>query len=277
MAAQNSAPPAAAAHCGDGQVLGSNRDRLLDKLAKRKQTDVCTLWSSLNKSERDIFDMVTAYFNSCQSSLQGPSAQSTALEDAVDLYSINGAGVGTDSKCGGKDANRLYLSFNSGDKLAIQDMRRHVAGNVWRGSDDLAGPHYPFTGRDMIRWKKMVLGNSEGPQFHFFKSESDLNANGLKSRSGACGVTDPNVVEATIAFNWDHDSNPLCKKSWLQEVADKSGEDPQWDYRPSGCTATPPINSEVNGGGTHNGLGARLENNACVMDKLQLPGTTASR
>jgi hypothetical protein len=278
--------PGAAPVCSDGKAhtirLSLNRDRLLGTLAARKHTDICTLWGSLNKGERTIFEMVTAYFGSCQSRLtpQGSSQEATALDFATTLYSINAPGVGTDSKCGGMDANRIYLAFDGPNNPAMRSMRGvQPAQNKWEASDDMAGAHRPFTDRDMIDWKSMPLGNSEGPQWHFFRTESDLNADrqaALSRRPGVCGFNHPNIVEATIAFSFDHDSNPLCNDGWIKKIAKKSG-DPEWDYAPVGCSQSEPAGSEVNEGGAHNGLGASLINGSCEMAELQLPKTASRR
>jgi hypothetical protein len=140
--------------------LADNRDRLIDDLARRKCADRCTLWAALNEAERYIFLMDTAYLGSPESLLYPPGSSNleTALDHAVALYTINGPKAGQGvllNGLGGNDYNRIYVGF---DALAICVMRNFTIANPtdtkgyneWVKSDDLAGPHAPFTQRDMI-------------------------------------------------------------------------------------------------------------------------------
>ena len=65
--------------------------------------------------------------------------------------------------------------------------------NAWVKSDDLAGPHAPFTQREMIEWYKASIDlHSKGPQFHHWQQDSDFTPTGIDSRLGVCGEpTDP--------------------------------------------------------------------------------------
>ncbi|HEX3344364.1 MAG TPA: hypothetical protein VHS09_07310, partial [Polyangiaceae bacterium] len=154
--------------CNSGGVhtLQDNRDRLVADLARRKCTDRCTLWAALNEAERYIFLMDTTYLGDTSSRLYPPSYGNveTALDHAGALYSINGplAGQGVDgSGRGGNDYNRIYLGF---DDLAKCVMRNFALANpmpttgynAWVKSDDVAGPHAPFTQREMIYWYKAL-------------------------------------------------------------------------------------------------------------------------
>jgi hypothetical protein len=136
----------------------------------------------------------------------------TALDHAVSMYSINNAD-GSDR--GGEDYNRIYLGF---DDLAKCIMRNYSgtnpdqdkSGNMWVPSDDIAGPHPPFTQREMIFWYRAWYDlNSNGPQWHHWAQDSDMTSD-IDSRLGVCGVRDPSLTELTIAFDYTHNSDPLA-------------------------------------------------------------------
>jgi hypothetical protein len=271
--------------CNSGglHTLQQNRDRLIADYATRRCSDSCTLWAALNEAERYIFLMDTAYFGSPSSRLYPPSYGNaeTALDHALALYTINGPKAGQGvllNGLGGNDYNRIYLGF---DLLASCVMRNftvanpaHVAGyNQWVKSDDLGGPHAPFTQRDMIAWFRAFYDlQTQGPQFHFWHEDSDFTQSGLNQRLGVCGVTDPTITESTIAFNSVHDSDPLGSYSsdgasmggfgW-QIVDQFVGIIADWTYMPSGCPTTPPVNTSTTGGGTFAGMGSSLDGSVC--------------
>jgi len=269
--------------------LVENRDRLIADLARRKCTTSCGFWAALNQAERYIFLMDTAYLGDPQSRLFPPpfADTETALDHAVALYSINGpkAGQGVDgSGRGGNDYNRIYLGF---DPLATCAMRNfqnanptHAAGyNQWVKSDDVAGPHAPFTQREMIFWYKAIYDlQSDGPQFHHWARDADFTQAGIDQRLGVCGNMDRSLTELTIAFDFYHSSDPLGDYGgrggygWQivdQHVTVEAG----WDYMPTGCPKTAPVNTDPYGGGTFNGMGPTLQNGACVATPLGAPGS----
>ena len=248
-------------------TLQANRDRLIADLAKRKCTSSCTLWAALSQAERYISLMDTAYFGAPASLLYPPGSSNleTALDHALALYSINGPDAGQGvllNGLGGNDYNRIYLGF---DALAQCVMRNytpanptHQAGfNAWTKSDDLGGPHAPFTQRDMVPWFKALIDpQTQGPQFHFWQKDSDFTQSGLDQRLGVCGVTDPSVTELTIAFDTVHDSNPLGNypsdgtstggygsAESLDSV--RGSRHPNWMYVPTSCPTTAPLNRRV--------------------------------
>jgi len=273
--------------CSDSGVktLQANRDRLIADLARRKCTDSCTLWGSLNQAERYIFLMDTTYFGDTSSRLYPPSygSDETALDHAVALYSINGpmAGQGVDgSGRGGNDYNRIYLGFDDLAKCVMRNFAeanpQQTAGhNMWVKSDDLAGPHAPFTQREMIYWYRAIYDpQSEGPQFHHWHQDSDFTQSGIDGRLGVCGNTDRSLVESTIAFDTFHNSDPLGDYSgrggygW-QIVAQHSSIDPNWAYMPTGCTTSAPVNTDPYGGGTFAGMGpVALSDGGCSAPVL---------
>jgi hypothetical protein len=266
------------------QTLTANRDRLLADLATRKCTNSCSLWAALNMAERYIFLMDTAYFGSPSSRLYPPPSTNmeTALDHAVALYSINGplAGQGVDgSGLGGMDYNRIYLGF---DDLAKCVMRNFAAANPghaadynqWVTSDDPAGPHPPFTQREMIFWYRGTFDlSSNGPQFHHWHQDSDFTQSGIDQRLGVCGVGDRSLVESTIAFDFYHNSDPLgdytTRGGYGWQIVDKYvGIVSNWSYMPTGCPTTAPVNTDTFGGGTFNGMGSSLVDGGCSKPGL---------
>ena len=258
--------------------LAENRDRLVADLAKRKCATSCTLWAALSQAERFIFLMDTAYLGDTSSRIHPPSDANTetALDHAVALYSINAPDGSTR---GGLDYNRIYLGF---DALATCVMRSfaianpaHAAGyNEWVASDDLAGPHAPFTQREMIYWYKAFYDpQSEGPQFHHWHEDADFTQSGLNQRAGVCGVTDRSVTELTIAFDTLHDSDPMGDYAGRggtgsQIVDQHISISADWSYMPTGCPATAPVNTDPYGGGSFAGRGPALSGGVCSSPRL---------
>jgi hypothetical protein len=258
--------------------LQDNRDRLIADLAKRKCTTSCGLWAALSQAERYIFLMNTAYMGAPASRLYPPEADNleTALDHAVALYSINAPNGSND---GGNDYNRIYLGF---DALGECVMRNFPIANPthaamydqWQTSDDFAGPHPPFTQREMIAWyKNWWEPITEGPQFHHWAKDSDFTQSGIDQRLGVCGVTDRSLTELTIAFDVIHDSNPLDNYSadggYGWQIVDKYvGIDANWMYMPTGCPMTAPVNTDTYGGGTFAGMGPTQVNGVCVATPL---------
>jgi len=264
--------------------LQASRDLLIGSLAKQRCTDSCKLWAALSLAERYIFLMNTAYFASPASFLYPDTIPSneTALDHVTVLYSINSAkaGEGVDgSGRGGFDYNRIYVGVDDFAKCVIRNFKdanpdKNKFRNQWVSSDDLAGPHTPFTQREMIFWYKAWYDlNSNGPQWHHWHQDSDFSQSGINNRLGVCGVTDTSLTEMTIAFDFYHNSDPLGDYSgrggigW--QIVDKYvGIFANWNYTPTGCSVTPPINTDPYGGGTFNGMGPCLENGSCAKPKF---------
>ena len=264
--------------------LQGNRDRLLADLARRKETDSCTLWAALNQAERYVFLMDTTYLAASSSRLSPPAANlpDTALDHAIALYSINGpkAGEGVDhSGRGGIDYNRIYLGFDAPATCLIRSFARtnptKAPGfNQWLQSDDPAGPHAPFKRREMIFWYRAIYDlSSNGPQFHHWATDAEVDGAGIDKRLGVCGVRDASLTELTIAFDFFHNSDPLGQyagrggQGW-QIVDQRAGLAAEWGYLPTGCRATPPVNTDPYGGGTFAGMGPSLDGGTCGSTTL---------
>jgi hypothetical protein len=254
--------------------LQANRDRLIADLARRRCADSCAMWAALSQAERYIFEMDTAYLGASSSRLY-PTAMTnveTALDHAVALYTINAP---NGSNLGGLDYNRIYLGFDALAECVMRDFAianptMDPSGNLWVKSDDIAGPHAPFTQREMIFWYKAAFDpQSEGPQFHLWHQDSDFSQSGLDQRLGVCGVTDRSIVELTIAYDFTHNSDPLgnyaTRGGYGWQIVDQHvGIPADWSYTPTGCSPTPPVNTDQYGGGTFGGMGPKLVNGACV-------------
>jgi hypothetical protein len=179
------------------------------------------------------------------------------------------------------DYNRIYLGFDPLTQCVMRDFAianptHEAMFNAWVKSDDLAGPHPPFTERDMIAWYENILCldiQTNGPQFHFWAKDSDFTQSGLNARLGVCGVTDPSIVELTIAFDFTHDSDPLgtysCEGGEGTAIVDKYvGIPADWGYMPTSCPTSTPVNANTYGGNTFAGMGPSLKNGACVATPI---------
>jgi len=255
--------------------LQENRDILIETLSLQRCTNSCNLWSALSLAERYIFLMSTAYFASSASYLYPDTMNNneTALDHATILYSINSAkaGEGIDgSGRGGFDYNRIYVGFDDFAKCVIRNYNqanpdKNKNRNMWVKSDDFAGPHTPFTQREMIYWyAEWYELQSNGPQWHHWHLDSDFRQAGLNERLGVCGVNNTSLTEMTIAFDFFHNSNPLGdyagRGGYGWQIVDKHvGLVVNWKYTPTGCPVTDPINTDTYGGGTFNGMGSCLD------------------
>lgn len=119
-----------------------------------------------------------------------------ALNHVVKIYAINGTSGG----CGGGNNNRMFFAVD--DALLYNIRNIDFSAPVgWRKSEDLAGPHSPFT-----QSRETQHGKPRGQMHEFAWDYQAVYMN----RPGVYGVYDTHLVEMDIDYNWIHDSNPEC-------------------------------------------------------------------
>ncbi len=117
------------------------------------------------------------------------------LDHVTQIYSM----AAETTSCGGGD-NRMYFSVDDTLMYALRNLASAPLG--WRNSEDLKGPHSPFT-----QSRETHAGKPRG-QTHQFAWDSDVV---WVQKSGmSTPVYDPHLVELDIDYNWIHDSNPEC-------------------------------------------------------------------
>ena len=117
------------------------------------------------------------------------------LDHVTRIYSM----AAETSSCGGSD-NRMYFSADDTLMFGLRNLASAPVG--WRNSEDLGGPHSPFT-----QSRETFAGKPRG-QTHQFAWDSEVV---WVQKSGmATAVYDPHLVELDIDYNWIHDSNPEC-------------------------------------------------------------------
>jgi hypothetical protein len=117
------------------------------------------------------------------------------LDHVSHLYSM----AAETSSCGGSD-NRMYFSADDTLIYALRNLASAPQG--WRNSEDLAGPHSPFT-----QSRETFTGQPRG-QTHQFAWDSE--AVWVQKSGMTAAVYDPHLVELDMDYNWVHDSNPEC-------------------------------------------------------------------
>jgi hypothetical protein len=117
------------------------------------------------------------------------------LDHVVQIYSM----AAETSSCGGGD-NRMYFSADDTLMYALRNLFSAPQG--WRNSEDMAGPHSPFT-----QSRETHAGKPRG-QTHQFAWDSE--AVWVQKSGMSTPVFDPHLVELDIDYNWIHDSNPEC-------------------------------------------------------------------
>jgi hypothetical protein len=202
--------------------LTLERDRLLDTLGPR-----CDVWSGFDDGQRAQLLLLTDLLGK-RSALEDGSS---ALAHVVTLYAVRGQrSEGCVRCCGDGEYNRAYFSVDD----ALAHALRTGGLAAWEDSNDLAGPHDPFTMSLETR-----AGQPTG-QAHFFARNEDAVPLG---RMGVEGVNDAHAIEIDIDFNLVHESSPLCEyggetgleryeRVWRDEGA---GGDAELAYVPTGC------------------------------------------
>lgn len=268
-------PPANAAS------LDTNLNRLFETWRARNYPgyDSCTAWRDLlDESQRMVFLTIThrlttsrlAPVSVAPTAVYYPLYEAyvpdgqTPLDHIAAVYSIagghgpqRGSGVGS---CGGGDNNRLFVSMDRNLWLAL-GLANATSGSVgnpgplldrwnnrnWRESQDIAGPHDPFTVSD-----ETTYGSPRG-QVHFWLPRTNPErtayvipvepASGPVWRPGVGGIDDPYMLEMDQDYNWTHESNPLCSDYLNDYVANHGAAGPDYidlDWEPAACAPPPP-------------------------------------
>lgn len=203
-------------------ALTGERDRLLDTMGER-----CAVWSAFDDGQRAQLLLLTDLLGKRSSLADG----SSALSHVVTLYAVRGQRTeGCVRCCGDGEYNRAYFSVDD----ALAHALRSGGLAAWDDSEDLAGPHDPFTMSLETR-----AGQPTG-QAHFFARDEDAVPLG---RVGVEDVNDAHALEIDIDFNIVHESSPLCEygdetgveryeRVWRDEGM---GGDAELAYVPTGC------------------------------------------
>jgi hypothetical protein len=120
-----------------------------------------------------------------------------ALNHVVTLYAVNGSHFGD---CGGGEYNRVFFSADDELIYAVRNIDFSAPIGWWR-SEDVFGPHSPFT-----QSRETIGGRPKG-QIHEWAWDYQAIT---MSRPGVYGVYNPHLVEMDIDYNSIHDSNPEC-------------------------------------------------------------------
>jgi hypothetical protein len=203
-------------------ALTLHRDRLLDSLGAR-----CEVWAAFDENQRAQLLLLTDLLGK----RSGLGDGSSALAHVNALYAVRGQrSEGCVRCCGDGEYNRAYFSVDT----ALAHALREGGLAAWDDSQDLAGPHDPFTMSLETR-----AGQPTG-QAHFFARDEDAVPLG---RMGVEQVLDAHALEIDIDFNIVHESSPLCEygdetgveryeRVWRDEGV---GGDAELAYVPTGC------------------------------------------
>ena len=213
-------PPMIDAPAARGGIDG-NRDRLLatylafletspdtvqsNGLSGSAVSDTCMLWTKLDASSQATFLTLTARLGGSHLTAD----QSTMLDHIVKLYRVSGGmdASGSDpGSCGGGEYNRMIMSedqalFAAQVAFAIDDI---PAGQMWRDSHDLGGPHAPFDKSDETN-----QGAPRG-QTQYFSDPTSTLASSPLGRLDLMTLVDPYALEMDQDYDCVHNSNPEC-------------------------------------------------------------------
>ncbi|MCU0240397.1 MAG: hypothetical protein MUC29_13235, partial [Pyrinomonadaceae bacterium] len=132
----------------------------------------------------------------CQSIPLPRTDYDVALNHVTKIYAINGS---NGNACGGGEYNRMY--FSADDELIYLMRNIQVGLPSWWKSEDLLGPHHPFT-----QSRETIGGRPKG-QLHNWAWDYQAQ---YMTRPGVYGVYDPHLVEIDIDYNAIHGSNTEC-------------------------------------------------------------------
>lgn len=224
-------------------TLSDHRDRLFrGNPDLGTGADVCQRWTSLDVSRRAVFLTLT---HRLFISTMPDSSPLLAHIETVELI-LGGGADGTD--CGGSENNRLFATMDDAlwlEMVATWNDDRALGdggGSTWLHTEDLAGPHDPFTGSDetdtgLSCLALIELSDSTPPtaQAHFFL---DGDAVPVQRGSGIDLPADPRLLEIDHDFDCLHQSNPVCDGREFDLAYTDNYGDFECGWVPIGCTPT---------------------------------------
>jgi hypothetical protein len=221
-------------------TLAEHRDRLFrGNAALGTGADVCARWASLEASRKAVFLTLTHRLFISQLADATP-----VLAEVTGVKLILGGGA-SGTSCGGAENNRLFLTISPRLWQALVDTWNDTetisdgGDALWIHTQDLAGPHDPFTASTETDTGLSCLGlielsGSKPPtaQAHFF-----LAGDAVPVQRGA-GIdlpADPYLLEIDHDFDCLHQSNPICPdRGFDAEYITNYGDyAPTW--APTGC------------------------------------------
>jgi hypothetical protein len=222
-------------------TLADHRDRLFrGNPALGTGADVCARWSSLDASRRAVFLTLTHRLF-----LSRLADDTPVLAEVTAARLILGGGA-SGTSCGGAENNRLFLTISPRLWQALVDTWNGTetigdgATSTWIHTEDLAGPHDPFTASTETDTGLACLGlielsGSKPPTApaHFFL---DGDAVPVQRGPGIDLPADPYLLELDHDFDCLHQSNPLCPgRDFAAEYVTRYGDFvPTW--APTGCS-----------------------------------------
>lgn len=220
-------------------TLSEHRDRLFrGNPALGTGTDVCARWASLDASRKAVFLTLTHRL------FISTLADSTPVLAEVTAVKLILGGGANGTTCGGAENNRLFLTVSPRLHQAMADtwngtrMITDGATSTWLHTEDLAGPHDPFTASDetdtgLSCLGLIELGSSKPPtaQAHFFLDATD--AVPVQRGAGIDLPADPLLLEIDHDFDCLHQSNPTCRDFAAKYASNYGDYDPMWS--PAGC------------------------------------------
>jgi hypothetical protein len=222
-----------------GDSLSAHRDRLVrGNPALGTGADVCA--RCLDDSRRAVFLTLThrLYISTLPDT-------SSALAHITTCELILGGGA-SGTTCGGAENNRLFLTMDTTlwqlmvdtwneDATAIGD----GADATWIHTEDLAGPHDPFTASNetdtgLSCLGLIELGDSVPPtaQGHFFLDGDEVP---VQRGDGIDLPADPYLFEIDHDFDCLHQSNPVCPGKGFDATYAANYGDYDADWAPDGC------------------------------------------
>lgn len=253
--------------------LPDNRERLFRRWITRHATPnlcaegdeacMCREWAALTCSQKGAFLTITHRLNTSRLAAYVDPERRPLLDHVTDLYAISPHWQGAPIiPCGG-NGNRLFMSADPALHRAFAEANAVGFSTFetdgvpdWHASEDLAGPHAPFTMSDETQY-----GHPRG-QNHFWAPNTPVCPPSpwppfmisgcfqqvCKPEFRQC-ILDRAMFEIDQDYNWIHDSNTECYyprglggvESGREKYARNHGAiagvraGPDYDWAPAGC------------------------------------------